>query len=591
MNTESSRHYDEIWVTDFEYRADPGERPVVVCMVAREMRSGRVVRLSRDQLLRLAVAPFRTDSRALFVSFYASAELTSFLSLGWPLPAHVLDVYVEFRCLSNGMELPHGNGLLGALAAFGIAGTTSEDKDAMRTLAQKPGEFTPQEMHALLDYCQADVEAAAALLVVMLPRLNLDHALLRGRYIKAVAHMEHNGIPVAVGDLDDVRKHWSQVKVRLIQKVDGIYGVYEATVFKRAAFKKYLDAQGIPWPRLGASDDLALDDETFRTMARMYPQLLPLYELRTSLAQLKLEALAVGQDGRNRTLLSPFRARTGRNQPSNAKFVFGPARWIRFLMEPPPGTALIYVDWSQQEFGIAAALSHDVNMIDAYQSGDPYLTLAIKAGAAPHDATKATHKVIRDRYKAVTLAVQYGQTEFGLAPRLGIHVLDARRLIDDHRRTYSQFWAWSDDVVHEALLRRRLTTTFGWNINVTGKANLRSLRNFPCQANGAEMLRIACCFMVESGIKLLAPIHDAVLVEAPLDRVDAVVAEVKRCMADASRQVLDGFELRTDAQIIAHPSRFHDERGEVMWNMVKSAVDELNAQEPNEDGECDHDAA
>jgi len=48
--------------------------------------------------------------------------------------------------------------------------------------------------------------------------------------------------------------------------------------------------------------------------------LAPLRELRSTLSQMRLSDLAVGEDGRNRTLLSAFRARTGRNQPSNTRF-------------------------------------------------------------------------------------------------------------------------------------------------------------------------------------------------------------------------------------------------------------------------------
>ena len=107
-------------------------------------------------------------------------------------------------------------------------------------------------------------------------------------------------------------------------------------------------------------------------------------------------------------MLSAFRARTGRNQPSNTKFIFGPSVWLRGLIQPPPGYGIAYIDWAQQEFGIAAALSGDPLMMEAYCSGDPYLAFAKQAGAAPPDATKATHKAIRDQFKSTVLAVQYG---------------------------------------------------------------------------------------------------------------------------------------------------------------------------------------
>src|SRR4029077_14420901 len=91
----------------------------------------------------------------------------------------------------------------------------------------------------------------------------------------------------------------------------------------------YLARNGIPWPRLESSA-LALDDDTFREMARAHPvEVAPIRELRHALSQMRLNELTVGSDGRNRLLLSAFGSRTGRNQPSNSKFIFGPATWLR----------------------------------------------------------------------------------------------------------------------------------------------------------------------------------------------------------------------------------------------------------------------
>src|SRR5207244_6257890 len=141
-------------------------------------------------------------------------------------------------------------------------------------------------------------------------------------------------------------------------------------------------------------------------MARAHPVIAPLRELRFALSKMRLADLAVGRDGRNRCLLSAFRARTGRNQPSNTAFMFGPAVWLRGLIRPVTGFGIAYVDWSQQEFGIAAALSGDSKMVAAYESGDPYLAFAKQAGAMPVDGTKTTHGPIREHFKQCVLAVQ-----------------------------------------------------------------------------------------------------------------------------------------------------------------------------------------
>jgi hypothetical protein len=81
-------------------------------------------------------------------------------------------------------------------------------------------------------------------------------------------------------------------------------------------------------------------------MARAYPEVAPIRELRGALSQMRLSDLAVGTDERNRCLISAFRARTGRNQPSNSRFVFGPSVWLRSLIRPQEGYGIAYIDWA-----------------------------------------------------------------------------------------------------------------------------------------------------------------------------------------------------------------------------------------------------
>jgi hypothetical protein len=76
----------------------------------------------------------------------------------------------------------------------------------------------------------------------------------------------------------------------------------------------------------------------------------------------------------------------------------------------------------------------------------------------------------------------------------------------------------------------------------------------------------------ERGVEICAPVHDAVLICAPLDRLDADIADMRAAMAEASRIVLSGFELRTDAQRFLHPDRFADPRGDRMWRQVMELI-------------------
>jgi hypothetical protein len=739
--------FGQLWAVDFEFTAPPGDRPIPLCVVARELRTGRLVRTWLADGAP-AAAPYPAGPDVLFVAYYASAELGCHLALDWPLPFRVLDLFAEFRCLTSGRPTPCGNGLLGALAYFGLDALDAVDKESMRQLAIRGGPYTAGERGALLDYCQTDVDALARLLPVMLPKIvppsldaagqykALGQALLRGRYMAAAARMECNGVPIDTEALDNLRTQWDGIKGRLVAAVNASYGVYvptgqrtiepqttlgaalmqtardwsldvhqladavdfvwrrerestrdvhearrearrltgltakrigqwedagrdcaswpgldvtartlagrypalgigtgytadggtEATdhagllwetlrnrdektrprhhpdvlreaaelvsespadaayrpmTFSTARFAAYLQRQGIPWPRL-ASGALALDDDTFREMARAYPAVAPLRELRHALGQMRLHELAVGADGRNRCMLSAFGARTGRNAPSNSRFIFGPSTWLRGLIRPEPGRAVAYVDWEQQEFGIAAALSGDAAMQAAYRTGDPYLAFAKQASAVPPDATKQTHGPTRDLFKTCALAVQYGMGELSLAQRIGQSPARARELLELHRQTYPAYWRWSEAAVNHAMLLNELHTVFGWRVHVGPEANARSLANFPMQANGAEMLRLACCLATERGIHVCAPVHDALLIEADAGAIDDAVTLTQAAMREASELVLPGFPLRTDAKVVRYPDRYIDERGRRMWETVWAliAVEETGRDTP-----------
>ena len=563
--------YREIWLVDFEFRQPEGERPEPICMVARELRTGALVRRWRDRLVEL---PFSLDAEALYVAYYASAEIGCHLALDWPVPARLLDLYAEFRCSSAGRPAPCGFGLLGAMEAHGLRGIEAQEKDAMRDLALRGGPYSGPERRALLDYCQSDVDSLAALLVRMATELDLPRALIRGRYMVAAALMEWTGVPIDVCTWSALRGRWDVVKEELILEVDREYGVYEGTSFRHALFAAYLERGGISWPRLD-SGQLALDDGTFKERGRAHPCLQPLRELRRSLGEMRLAKLAVGSDGRNRCLLSAFGTKTGRNAPPSSRFVFGLPAWARGLIRPEPGRALAYVDYSQQEFGIAAARSGDAAMMLSYASGDPYLAFARQAGAVPLEATKRSHPHVREQFKVCALAVQYGMGESALARALDQPGSKARELLRLHRQTYPRFWEWVENVVNHALLGCELQSAFGWRLCASRDPNPRTFANFPMQANGADMLRMACSLATEDGVQVCAPVHDALLVEGSDDEIEMVVDATRLAMRQASELVLPEFPLRTDEKVVRWPARYLDSRGRSMWEMISRILEGL----------------
>ncbi len=579
--------FDRIVAIDTEFTPVVGGHIQPVCLVAHELRSGERIRLWYDELG--PEPPFPVDDHTLWVCYMAAAEAGFFLACGWPMPARILDLFVEFRNHTN-KALPKSlgrqlAGLINALEFFGIReshGYTVGEKQAMQDIAIRGGPFTEQEKRDLLDYCEADVEVLSPLMERLsihvrarrkapgAPRRGLVQALHRGRYMTAVADMEHTGTPIDTDTLGWIQAHRLDVLEHLIEGADREYGVYGGTHFRPGLFRNYLAGQGLldTWPRTDKRGYLSTDQDTMKDRARAHPQLENLRQMMLLEGTLRDFKLEVGADGRNRTGLWAFATATGRNAPSNAKFIFGASAWWRGLVKPPEGRAIAYVDYSAQEIAIAAALSGDPELIKAVESSDPYIAFAVGAGLAPDGATKATHPEIRNICKVGLLGMNYGMGVRSLAAGTGLPLVEAQALHRQLKKVYDQFQQWSRRVVNTGLLRRELSTYFGWRVSVVEGTKTTTLQNFPAQAHGAEMLRLACCLITEGGIELCCPIHDAVLIEAGVGEIDAAVARTRHHMSEASRAVLGGFEVRTDAEVIRFPDRYMDPRGERMWELM-----------------------
>lgn len=577
--------YSEVWVIDTEYYAPHGEIPLPLCICGIELKSGK--RVSEWLEGRAIPCPLPSDNKTLLVCFQAESEWSCYIPLGWPEPTHILDLAAEFKNRTNtssGREVEKGmkvkKNLLFACQYFGIPCMSAAAKDMNRDRCQQGPPFTEEERSDILKYCGDDVDLTAELYRAMLDKIDLPRALLRGRYTWSVAAMENQGVPLDVESLTLLGKYWSPLQERLIEAINPAYGVYEGRVFKIAAFTRYLEAKEIAWPKTPTGKPKT-DDETFKAMAAIYPDLLPLKELRATLSALKLRGLAVGRDGVNRAKLWPFGGKSARNAPSSTAYIFGPAVWLRSLIKPRPGMALAYVDYAKEEWGIAAFFSKDEKMQAAYLAEDPYIEFGIQAGVVPKGATKQSHGRQRDLLKSCVLGISYGMGAQRLAMRIEAPTAFARELLQYHKLTYCKYWDWSQCQADKASLFGYLQTCFGWTLHirhgVTNK-NERSVRNFMLQAHGSEILRVASILLNEAGIAVCAPVHDAFLIQAPAGKIDEVAKKTQAIMEEASRVVLNGFSLKTDVTVIRDGDRYSDPRGRAMWELVMEILHQLESE-------------
>jgi DNA polymerase I len=248
---------------------------------------------------------------------------------------------------------------------------------------------------------------------------------------------------------------------------------------------------------------------------------------------------------------------------------------------------MAYIDWDQQEFGIIAVLSRDPAMLQGYLSGDPYIAFGRAIGMIPSWGTKATHSAAREICKVCILGTLYGMTDRTLARRIGKSQHTGMQLMSQHKCTYHTFWRWCQETVRRAKEHRKIQTALGWQLHWPRRQPVdckpitpRTIQNFPAQAHGAELLRLAVIYAVEAGVRVCAPLHDALLIEAPREDLDEAIHRTQQAMQKASDIVLHGFPLRTDPHIFTHPDHYEDKRGIPMWHTVQPLLGQINLTAP-----------
>ena len=573
----------EVWSIDTEWGFLPGHvdeesawQPVVLCAVGLHTRR-RLHFWERDERLARFFADHSGD---VFAAHYAVAEMKFLLRLGVPIPQTWFDTFVAWRHKNNALGRLEA-GLSYALHALGLPHLAPTVKKELQTkiLNLDFDADDPSEQQKIIDYCFSDCDGCLALYN------QLNTPIVQGKmahwtpYLKAVARMELRGIPFDGTTYGIVQKQKGLIRASVTNNLNRTFPIYQEGKFRKDQILKWCASAAIRWPTKRSDGGKAcyhsMEKETFKEMEGRHPFIGKVREVRKTLNSFTQQSLTVDRNlMRHFFETNVFRSVTSRNQPKN--FVFNGPKWLRYLIVPEsPDHVLVYVDYTAQEIGIAAALSNDQHMRETYESEDCHMAFAIRAGAAPHDATKTSHPVIRKRYKAVNLGVQYGQTEFGICRKLGIPLGEAKALLSEHRSLFSTFWDWSEDLVQGSYDRGWIVTPCGWPSRVSPSSNERSWMNWPMQTTGSDIMRLTVTYLDQQNVQILAPVHDGFLLTCRRHELDDLNAAVETACKTAIDQVIPGFPLRWDTEV--HEVRFEDEDGLPIWNLIQdelAAIDE-----------------
>lgn len=546
-------HFDHIIVINFISSEKSGEPKTPLLLTAKDVKTGVSWDLSKEDLNHLSKPPFPTNDKTLIICYQPEQHLCCYLSLGWEMPVYILSLFAEFRVLTNGKRLASGGmTLMGALNYYGLCGLNAIKPKSISVLKTKEEQLSENDFTKLTEHSKRITKWTENLFHAFKSEINLPLAILRGRYCKVVAKIEANGVPVDKELTDRMQNNWGDIKQDITQKLN------EHTGIKCLGLSSHINKK------------LAIEDSK-----KLWPEYKKLSELHKYIFGQATLDLPIGNDGYNRTPIVPFKSKTGRNQPSSNQFIYGLPSWTKSIIKPKEGYGLAYIDWHAQEFGIAAALSADIKMQESYHSEDPYLNLAILAKLAPRNASLSTHQEIRDKFKIIALAMLYGMGHQSLASKLNINPTEAIEIQRKNTKIYKQFYAWQRDYLNQALLTLKVSTVFGWHLHIDNNVNNRTIVNFPVQSNAAEMLRIASILISSKGIRICALVHDAIVIESPLNEIEVAIKTAQESMKQSSKLVLNGFELKSDVTVTHYPNRVQPRKGSHILKYIHKTLSEI----------------
>jgi DNA polymerase-1 len=281
----------------------------------------------------------------------------------------------------------------------------------------------------------------------------------------------------------------------------------------------------------------------------------------------------VGLDGRLHPVHVQLGSHTGR-QTCWGPNLLGLGRVFRPLLVAPDGFGIGEVDLCQIEAGVAGAVYGDGRLVAMYNSGHVYeaMALAFHGGLPESDrglpaaAFKEKHPGLRSRMKACTLSMIYGGTARGLARRLDCDPERAGALLGEFAAAFPGLRrALEEAPQHDALrgyaaaatgLRRRRAD----GGSGPGRRERNWMVNFPVQGGAAAAFKAAGSRLDRLyrpfGARLLIPLHDSYVFEAPLGALREVAELTARVMCEAVAELFP--ELRPRAEInISHPARWN----------------------------------
>lgn len=573
---------------DVEYRPSETGFPTIVCccfldVVTQSSYSFWVY--NDESALEDLKQFFRESSGATLIGHSVEGDLISLKAAGIALDNPIIDTWVETKNLFNGrsdafaLEQFKNYGLIDCLEFFSLPHRPKQQKEDMRKLILDNESYSEQQKTLILRYCEQDcVDVKDLYLKISKESLfDTNFALYRGRSTLCMTDQTLAGMPLDADLYAQFKKNWPEI-LRSLQKklrdqsVFGSDGALSNQRLLEALVRGGVQVIKTP------SGKLKIDKESidfYKLQTTEFNELFYYLDLKR---RVRFGDLNLGTNGRNHFRQRPFGTTTSRNIYSKDSVLNLPEALRSCLITPPKDRAIIQCDYKSQEIGVAACISNDEAMIEAYNKEDFYLEFAKMAGAVPPHATKKTHPIERSSFKICALAVLYGGGCELIAKQARISLDRARELVSAHKKIFNEFWRYQEKSYLTFKDRGYISSRLKWYIHASPYTKSGTILNFPMQANSAEIMRVVGIRSKEKGYPLVGSLHDGFFFEVPEKDIESSKHIFQKILRDSSAEVLGGFPLKVDIKIIKHKEYFEpeDEEKRVLKKLILDLLRKLH---------------
>ncbi|MEI6639475.1 MAG: DNA polymerase I [Chlorobium sp.] len=373
--------------------------------------------------------------------------------------------------------------------------------------------------------------------------------------VSVLAAMEYAGVSIDSAHLAKASVTAQKELELLTEKIFGAAGSTFNIDSPKQLSHILFNVLGLP-TRKATKTGFSTNVEVLEELAGQHPIASDLLEYR-SLQKLKgtyidaLPRMVNPVTGRVHTSFNQFITATGRLSSSNPNLQNIPVRTPlgkeirRAFIPSTPEKWLLSADYSQIELRIAAEISGDPQLIEAFRNREDIHTATARVIFGLDEITSD----MRRKAKEVNFGVLYGIMPFGLAKRLNIPQKEAKIIIDTYKAKYPGLFKALLTIIETGKQRGYVSTLLGRrryiadlnsrNTNVQ-KAAERAAMNTPIQGTAADIIKCAmnlCSVrMLEQQMHsvMLLQVHDELLFETTDAEKEPLSRLVEQAMIEAA---------------------------------------------------------